>query len=142
MRLSALITLLLVVVLLVLPCNDSFSQQKAFIPNYVLQGLDDYEKKGYEGAVKTWLTDSPFENAIAMASRINFFKNIEKLYGGYLGYDIVFVENTDTSSRVYVRMNFERTAGYIMFTSLLLNGKWSLNHIDLDRLQKFGSNVK
>ena len=142
MRARTIIASALVVLFLVSFPVVSKSEQQVFIPNYILQGLDDYGQKGYEAAVTTWLKGSPFEHATQMATRIAFFQNIEKLYGKYIRYDIVFVEHTETSSRVYVRMNFERTAGYIMFTSLPLNNKWSLNHIDLDHLQKFGSNVK
>lgn len=138
---TILASLSLVLLLVSFPVVSRAAQQ-VFIPDYIVQGLSDYKAKGYEAAVTTWLKGSPFEHATEMATRIAFFQNIEKLYGKYVGHDIVFVEHTETSSRVYVRMNFERTAGYIMFTSLPLNNKWSLNHIDLDRLQKFGSNAR
>jgi len=63
------------------------------------------------------------------------------VYGQYLGYDIVFIQQTASSSQVYVRMNYERTAGYIMFTSMTRQGNWVLTEIDLDRLQKYGSTI-
>ncbi len=135
------VALILISLILLLPSVGFPNQQQAPVPTYILQGLNDYQTKGYEVAVQTWLTGSPFENATAMASRISFFKNIEMMYGNYLGYDIIFTQQTTSSNRVYVRMNFERTAGYIMFTSLPRNNNWVLSHIDLDRQQKYGSTV-
>nr|MBL0731998.1 hypothetical protein [Desulfobacterales bacterium] len=113
----------------------ALAQQQNSVPSYIIQGLNDYQDKGYEAAVHTWFRGSPFENGTAMLSKIMFFKNIEMLYGRYLGYDIIFVQQTATSSKVYVRMNYERTAGYIMFTSMPREDKWVLTDIDLDRLQ-------
>ena len=109
------------------------------VPQYVLEGLKAYKQHGYEAAVKIWLKDSPYEAGTQMASQISFFKNIEMLYGRYQSYDIISVIDTGTSNRVYVRMNYERTAGYILFTSIRKNGKWVLGHIDLDRIQKYAS---
>lgn len=117
----------------------ALARQQNQIPAYIIQGLNDYQDKGYEAAMQTWLQGSPFENGTAMASKIMFFKNIEMLYGRYLGYDIIFVQQTATSSQVYVRMNYEHTAGYIMFTSMPRQNKWVLTNIDLDRIQKYGS---
>ena len=137
--------LLLASLLLLLPTLTSASSvatHQQQVPGYILQGLHDYQRTGYEAAVTTWLRDSPFANATAMASRISFFKNIEMLYGRYQGYDIVFVQQTASSSRVYIRMNYERTSGYIMFTSIPRDGQWVLAHIDLDRQQKYGSTVQ
>ncbi len=109
------------------------------VPQYVLDGLHAYKQYGYEAAVKIWLKGSPYEAGTQMASQISFFKNIEMLYGQYQSYDIISVIETGTSNRVYVRMNYERTAGYILFTSIRKNGKWVLAHIDLDRIQKYAS---
>lgn len=134
--------LFLVALGLFLP-TQSFSQsQPATIPDYILRGLDDYQNKGYEAAVNTWLSQSHLPGATSVVSRMNFFKNIEMFYGKYLKYDVVFVQETPISSRVYIRMNFEKTSCYILFTSLLMNGDWRLKDLDLDRLQKFGSNVQ
>ena len=137
---TLLATLLFTLTTMTLLCPAPRAQQTQ-VPAYIIAGLQAYEQQGYEAAVKTWLTGSPFENATAMASRIAFFKNIEKLYGQFLGYDLVFNQQTATSSRVYIRMNFQRTAGYILFTSMPRQGQWVLTQIDLDRLQKYGSTV-
>ncbi len=127
--------------LLIFVPSPVYSQKQAQIPGYINQGLTDYQNKGYETAVHPWLAGSPFAAGSALVSRITFFKNIEMMYGSYLGHDIVFVKQTASSSQVYVRMNYERTAGYIMFTSILRHGNWVLGNIELDRLQKYGSTV-
>ena len=135
LAIAILICILLHTRLDAIPGNPNTGQ----VPQYILNGLKAYKQHGYEAAVKIWLKDSPYEAGTQMASQIAFFKNIEMLYGRYLSYDIISVIETDTSNRVYVRMNYERTAGYILFTSIRKNGKWVLGHIDLDRIQKYAS---
>lgn len=109
------------------------------VPPYVTAGLHEYERNGYEAAVKVWLADSPYKNATTLASNIAFFKNIEMLAGKYLSYDILMTTQTISSNAVYVRMNYERLPGYILFTSMLRDGRWVLTKVKLDRLQRFGS---
>lgn len=111
----------------------------AIVPQYVLNGLAEYGSRGYEAAVHAWLTDSPYKNAMTMASNIAFFKNIEKLAGKYISYDILMTKQTISSNVVYVRMNYERLPGFILFTSLKRGDKWVLGKVHLDRLQRFGS---
>ena len=132
---------LLLLFLLPAPALSAAATGSGEVPSYVLRGLKDYETKGYEAAVRTWLAGSPYEPATEMVSRIAFFKNIEKLYGKYTHHDIVFTKQTPTSNQAYIRMNFERTSGYILFTSARRNHKWVLSDIDLDRMQKYGSNA-
>ena len=111
----------------------------SIVPDYVKKGLDEYKVNGYEAAVSTWLTDSPYSNAVTMASNIAFFRNIEKLAGSYVSYDILMTKETISSNVVYVRMNFERVPGYILFTSIKRGNMWVLGKIQLDRMQRFGS---
>lgn len=113
----------------------------SIVPSYVLSGLKEYESRGYEAAVHVWLTDSPYKNAMTMASNIAFFKNIEKLAGQYQSYDILMTKQTVSSNVVYVRMNYERLPGFILFTSLKRGDKWVLGRVQLDRLQRFGSAI-
>lgn len=109
------------------------------VPSYVTEGLLQYPVKGYEAAVSVWLADSPYQNATTLASSIAFFKNIELLAGKYQSYDILMTKETISSNVVYVRMNYERLPGYILFTSILRDGKWVLGKIKLDRMQRFGA---
>lgn len=141
MKRSLLVLLLLVCLLPAPALFAAAGSGSGELPSYVRRGLKDYETKGYEAAVRTWLAGSPYEPATEMVSRIAFFKNIEKLYGKYTHYDVVFTKQTPTSNQVYIRMNFERVSGYVLFTSARRHHKWVLSDIDLDRMQKYGSNV-
>jgi len=109
------------------------------IPEYVSAGLSVYKTKGYEAAVHVWLADSPYKNAINLVSSLTFFKNIQMLAGKYLSYDVLMTQETISSNRVYVRMNYERMPGYILFTSFKRENKWVLGDIKLDRMQRFGT---
>jgi len=111
----------------------------ALVPTYVQSGLMAYGSQGYEAAVHEWLTGSPYKNAMTMASSIAFFKNIEKLAGKYISYDLLMTKQTVSSNVVYVRMNYERLPGFILFTSLKRGDKWVLGKVHLDRLQRFGT---
>lgn len=108
------------------------------IPPYVLRGLEDYKAKGYATAVRTWLADSPFEAASTLASNIALFKNIEMLAGKYRSYDVLHTQENPSANLVYVRMNYERLPGYILFTSQRHNGRWVLSKIDLHKKQRLG----
>lgn len=115
------------------------SEHQAGVPEYVISGLQAYKDRGYEEAVKIWLAGSPFASGTAMVSRISFFKNIEMLGGPYKSHDFLMVKETGSSNVVYVRMNYERLPGYILFTSGLRDGQWVLTNIKLDRMQRFGT---
>ena len=111
----------------------------SIVPSYVTAGLEEYAVNGYEPAVRTWFADSPYSNATTLASNSAFFKNIEMLAGKYQSYDILMTKQTATSNAVYVRINYERLPGYILFTSVKSQGRWVLNRLKLDRMQRFGS---
>ncbi len=123
----------------VLPSTLYGQVDPSMVPPYVSNGLAEYGSKGYEAAVGVWLAGSPYKNAVTMASNIAFFKNIEKLAGKYISYDILMTRQTMSSNVAYVRMNYERLPGYILFTSFMRKGKWVLGKIQLDRLQRFGA---
>ncbi|MFZ5569459.1 MAG: hypothetical protein ACOZF0_03585 [Thermodesulfobacteriota bacterium] len=107
------------------------------VPRYILNGLQTYRREGYEAAVAVWLKDSPWANATLMVSRIAYFKNIEKLYGRYQGYQIVTTQETRTSQMTYVRFIYEKNSGYGMFLSTMRNNAWVLSQIDLHRTQRY-----
>lgn len=111
----------------------------SIVPEYVTAGLEEYAANGYEAAVHTWFADSPYSNAATLASNHAFFKNIEMLAGKYRSYDILMTKQTATSNAVYVRINYERLPGYIMFTSIKNQDRWVLSRLSLDRMQRFGS---
>lgn len=108
------------------------------IPPYVLRGLEDYKLQGYAAAVRTWLADSPHEAATNLASNLAVFKNIEMLAGKYRSYDVLLTQETPSSNLVYVRLNYERLPGYLLFTSQKREAHWVLTKIDLHRKQRLG----
>jgi hypothetical protein len=118
--------------------NASNKIDPALIPPYILRGLEDYRDQGYATAVRTWLADSPHEAATTVASNQVMFKNIEMLAGKYRSYDVLLTQETPSSNLVYVRMNYERFPGYILFTSQKRQNKWVLAKINLDRKQRYG----
>ncbi len=122
-----------------LPVLSFAKVDPSLVPDYVYKGLQEYETRGYEAAVTTWFANSPYENSVTLASNIAFFRNIEKLAGKYLSYDILMTKETISSNVIYVRMNFERMPGYILFTSIKREKGWVLGNIKLDRMQRFGS---
>ncbi len=109
------------------------------VPNYVTRGFDDYRNKGYEAAVHSWLSGSHYGNAVQMLSRVQRFKNIERLYGRYQNYAILLVKGTPTSSFVYTAMVFERKTVYLGFTSQLRHNQWVLSNFRLDEMQMTGA---
>lgn len=110
------------------------------IPPYILDGFTTYENQGYEAAVAVWLKDSPFESATNMASRIQFFKNIEMLYGQYQSHQIVTVKETQSSQMTYVRIIFQRKTVYANFLSLKKNREWVLSDLTLSDRQELPGN--
>lgn len=125
--------------LVIRPDNAKSEVDLGLVPDYVTAGLSAYGTKGYEAAVHVWLADSAYKNAITLVSSLTFFKNIQMLAGKYLSYDILMTKETISSNVVYVRMNFERMPGYILFTSFKSGDKWVLGNIHMDKTQKFGT---
>lgn len=108
------------------------------IPSYILRGLEDYKAQGYAAAVRTWLADSPHEAATTLASNLVVFKNIEMLAGKYRSHEVLLTQETPSSNLVYVRMNYERLPGYLLFVSQKSEDRWVLAKIDLHRKQRLG----
>jgi len=105
----------------------------------VINGLNEYAERGYEVAVHAWLKGSAYESGSQMASRIAFFKNIEMLAGSYQSYTILFTLKTVSSNQVYIRMNYVRLPGFILFISTKMNNSWVLSNIKLSRIQEYGT---
>lgn len=120
------------------PAKAANTVDSGLIPPYVLRGLEDYKAQGYAAAVRTWLADSPHEAATALASNLALFKNIEMLAGKYRSYDVLLTKETPSSNLVYIRLNYERLPGYLLFTSQKREDRWVLAKIDLHRKQRLG----
>jgi hypothetical protein len=107
------------------------------VPQYILNGLDEYETNGYEAAVKAWFKGSPYQKADVLVARINYLKNIEMLYGKYQGYKIITVKETPTSNFTYVEFIYERLSGFASFMSFKYSNAWALSDVDLHKNQRF-----
>jgi hypothetical protein len=107
------------------------------VPQYILNGLQEYESNGYEAAVKAWFKGSPYQKADVLVARINYLKNIEMLYGKYRGYKIITVKETPSSNMTYVEFIYERLSGFASFMSFKYNKAWALSDVDLHKTQKF-----
>lgn len=119
--------------------SDAAGVDKQLVPEYVHAGLAAYKTRGYEAAVKTWLADSPYEDATTLASNLSFFRNFQMLAGKYLSADILMTHETQSSNLVYVRLNYERIPVYVLFTSFQSSNKWVLGKIQISRTQKYGA---
>ena len=107
------------------------------VPQYILNGLQEYETNGYEAAVKAWFKGSPYQKADVLVARINYLKNIEMLYGKYRGYKIITVKETPTSNMTYVEFIYERLSGFANFLSFKYSNAWALSDVDLHKNQKY-----
>ena len=133
-----LLSLLVGIFPLVALATTTNAVDSALIPPYVLCGLEDYKNQGYAAAVRTWLADSPHEAATTLASNLAVFKNIEMLAGKYHSYDVLLTKETPSSNLVYIRLNYQRLPGFLLFTSQKRGDNWVLAKIDLHRKQRLG----
>jgi hypothetical protein len=117
--------------------DSAYFSKEDCVPRYIINGLRVYAEDGYEAAVNTWFQDSPWANAAVLVGRIAFFKNIEMMYGQYQGYEIVMTNETRTSHITYIRFNFSKMPGYVMFLSQMRNNRWVLSQLDVHRMQKY-----
>lgn len=116
-----------------------YAEMDSAVPVYVSQGFSAYHVQGYEAGVGRWLAGSPYGNAVQLVSRIQYFKNIQQLYGAYQSYRVLLVNETSTSNFVYTEMTFERKKIYLGFTSQRRNGHWVLSKFRIDDQQKIAS---
>jgi hypothetical protein len=131
---------MMLVMLMIAPQVQAEKTNKQ-VPGYVIDGLKDYKTKGYEAAVRTWLKDSPYEKGTEMATRIQYFKNIELLYGKFIDYKIIAIQETGSSHMVYVQMHYERQSVYLQITSFLKNEKWVFSLYKIDQNQRIPGNL-
>ncbi len=97
------------------------------LPSIVLAGLSEYKLKGPEAAVKAWVRGSAFETSLEALSQANTFKQVETMYGAYLGYQVIKIkEISKTSQMAYVSFDYEKGPLYASFLSYRNGDKWIL----------------
>ena len=109
------------------------------VPEYVTQGFTAYKQNGYRAGVEQWLHGSPYHNAAQLLANCQYLKNIEMLYGHYIGYRILMVKQTISSNFVYAEMKYKRQIIFVGFTSQRRGQKWVLSNVRFDRQQRLGT---
>lgn len=97
------------------------------LPSIVLTGLNEYKSKGPEAAVKAWIKGSAFETSLEALSQANTFKQVETMYGAYLGYQVIMIkEISKTSQMAYLSFDYEKGPLFASFLSYRNGDKWIL----------------
>ena len=97
------------------------------LPSIVLAGLNEYKVKGPDAAVKAWIKGSAFETSIEAMSQANTFRQVEAMYGAYIGYQVIKVkEISKTSKLAYVSIDYEKGPLFSSFLSYKSGEKWLL----------------
>ena len=98
------------------------------LPSIVLDGLTAYQAAGPDAAIKSWLKGSAVETSPEAQSQANVFRQVESMYGKYIGYDTVKVkELTKTSSLAFITINYERGPLFAMFVCYRGSEKWIIS---------------
>ena len=127
---NACICIVILGLLLAVPLTVKAGQD---LPSIILDGLNEYKAKGPDAAVKTWIKGSAFETSVEAQSQGNLFKQVETMYGKYIGYQIVKMkEITKTTMVVYITMDYEKGPVFASFltyrsgdSSILANFKFN-----------------
>ena len=103
------------------------------IPDILLRGLVTYKAKGADAAMTAWIKGSPIEGDKTALSQANIFRQIESLYGAYIGYDLIrIVDITPSSKLVYIQMNFEKGPVFASFLCYLKKTEWIIENLDFN----------
>lgn len=98
------------------------------IPDIVINGLGEYRSNGPEAAIMAWLKDSPMEGDKQAIGTANIFRQIENLYGSYVGYSLIKIADiSETSKRIYLQMNYQKGPLYCKFLCYQFGDKWIIS---------------
>jgi hypothetical protein len=85
-------------------------------PGIVSTGLKEYKDNGPEAAIKAWIKGSAVETSVEAQSQANLFRQVETLYGKYIGNELVMTKEINkTSSMVYLTLNYEKGPVFASF---------------------------
>jgi len=79
------------------------------MPSIVISGLKAYKADGPEAAIKSWVKGSAVENSVEAQSQASVFRQVESVYGKYIGYELIMSKRISKQTEmVYIVMNFEK----------------------------------
>ena len=107
--------------------------KEADVPGIVTAGVTAYEKGTADTAVDTWIKGSAIEHDPKERDLlVNGLKNIQRLYGGCIGWEPVRVVKLSPSCwRVYGVLKYERGPAYVRF-DCYKTSDWILNDFEVD----------
>jgi hypothetical protein len=111
-----------------------FSEDKEVsVPDVVTAGVTAYEKGTADAAVDAWIRGSAIEHDSKQRDAlVNGLKNIQRLYGGWTGWELIRVVKFSPSCwRVYGVVKYERGPAYVRF-DCYKTGDWILNDFEVN----------
>ncbi len=100
----------------------------AQLPSIVLDGLSAYRTGGPDAAVRSWIKGSAVENSPEAQSQGNVFRQVESMYGKFIGYDTIKTkELTKSCTLVYLTLNYERGPLFALFVCYHAMDKWIIS---------------
>lgn len=103
------------------------------VPGIVISGLNAYKSGGAEAAMKAWLKGGALETSVETLSQANALKQIESIYGPYIGYEIIEAKDvTKTSKIVYLSLNYQKGPVFARFMAYRSGNKWILPDFDFN----------
>ncbi len=98
------------------------------LPSIVVSGLNEYKSKGPEAAVKAWIKGSAVETSVEALSQANTFRQMETMFGAYIGYELIKMkEISKTSKMVFLSLNYEKGPLFAKFLSYRRGDKWLMS---------------
>ncbi len=86
------------------------------IPDIVLSGLNEYKSNGADAALRAWIKGSPIDNSIEALSQANILRQVETMYGKYIGYNLVISKNISASTKLIIlTMNYEKGPLFVQY---------------------------
>jgi len=100
---------------MVISCPDDVMAADG-IPAIVISGLNAYKDGGPEVAIKSWVKGSAVENSVEAQSQASVFRQVETVYGKYIGYEFILSKRISKNTEmVYLVMNYEKGPVFASF---------------------------
>lgn len=95
------------------------------IPSVIISGLDAYKLQGAEAAIRRWIKGGPIEGDAKALASVDALKEIETVYGKYVGYQLIRTEYLTASSKLtYLQMNYEKGPLFVRFLCYWTGSRW------------------